>query len=639
MFLNRLRISGKVGIVISMFVLLCACLTTFSILTVSRVSKDMGASMGANIETAKLAIFIRQDFMATQHAVLTALIDGRDGASSDISAVQTAGDNLRRETAQVQQATQNQYPALTSAMVENSAAYDRFLRQYLDLIRSGDFTKARQLVVTTGTTTYDRGGKAFGDLLAAMGPAELAAGAKAAQAVGRVLWLVIAASALVMGLIAILAFMGLQRGLSRPLEAITGAMNRLAEGDLEATVDERPRGDEVGDLARAFIAFRQAAVDKQRTEAEAAEQRHRAETQQREHDEMRAAIAGDQALVVNALAGGLSQLAGGDLIFRLGTAFPPSYETLRRDFNEAMDRLQDAMTTISGAALGISAGAEEVSRSATDLSQRTEQQAASLEETAAALDQITTAVRRTADGAAEVKQAVATATADAAASGQVVRDTIAAISEIQQSSRQVSQIIGVIDEIAFQTNLLALNAGVEAARAGEAGRGFAVVATEVRALAQRSAVAAKEIKALISTSGGQVDTGVQLVAQTGVVLERIHTSVNQIHDLVAGIAASAQEQASGLDEVNNAVDQMDRITQQNAALVEESTAASFALASESQQLTSLIGRFGIGADQRATAQSASFPRQRPAPVFRRASGRAATAQKLDAVDADDWQEF
>ncbi|HTK35674.1 MAG TPA: methyl-accepting chemotaxis protein, partial [Caulobacteraceae bacterium] len=262
-----------------------------------------------------------------------------------------------------------------------------------------------------------------------------------------------------------LAFFMVRQQISAPLAGITGAMNKLAAGDLEVQIGGEKRSDEVGALVRAFSTFRQALLEKRAAEAESAEQRRLADDQRLQHDAMRAAVTADQVAVVKALAGGLSRLAGGDLAFRLETPFPPSYEKLRQDFNEAMDQLQDAMTTISGAALGISAGADEVSRSAADLSQRTEQQAASLEETAAALDQITTAVRRTADGAAEVKQVAATASAAAAASSQVVRDTIAAISEIQQSARQVAQIIGVIDEIAFQTNLLALNAGVEAARA------------------------------------------------------------------------------------------------------------------------------------------------------------------------------
>jgi methyl-accepting chemotaxis protein len=219
-----------------------------------------------------------------------------------------------------------------------------------------------------------------------------------------------------------------------------------------------------------------------------------------------------------------------------------------------------------------------------DLSQRTVQQAASLEETAAALDEITATIRKTAEGANEARQLVAAAKTDAARSGEVVKETVAAMIGIEGSSRQISNIIGVIDEIAFQTNLLALNAGVEAARAGDAGRGFAVVATEVRTLAQRSATAAKEIKALISASSAQVATGVTLVGETGKALNRTLAQVEKINNLIVDIAASAREQATGLQQVNITMSQMDQVTQQNAAMVEQATASSNSLAMEAEAL-------------------------------------------------------
>ena len=252
----------------------------------------------------------------------------------------------------------------------------------------------------------------------------------------------------------------------------------------------------------------------------------RCEAERAANEAARAEAAKQQEFVVHSVATGLEKLSAGDLLFRLTTAFSGDYEKLRGDFNAAMATLQETMQSIATNTQGVRSGAEEITQASDDLSRRTEQQAASLEETAAALDQITATVRRTAEVANEARDLVSTSKADAERSGDVVRETVGAMDGIETSSKQIANIIGVIDEIAFQTNLLALNAGVEAARAGDAGRGFAVVATEVRALAQRSADAAKEIKALISASGQQVETGVKLVSETGQALGRIVTQVS-----------------------------------------------------------------------------------------------------------------
>ena len=274
--------------------------------------------------------------------------------------------------------------------------------------------------------------------------------------------------------------------------------------------------------------------------------------------------------------------------------YPADYQKLRDDFNVALARLQETMGTIAGVSAEIRSGSSEISEAADDLSRRTEQQAASLEETAAALDQLNATVKKTAAGANEAGSAVEQAKREAEKGGEVVRNAVLAMEAIQQSSHQINQIIGVIDEIAFQTNLLALNAGVEAARAGEAGKGFAVVASEVRALAQRSAEAAKEIKGLISTSADHVSAGVGLVNESGKALERIVSEVSGVAGVMAEIAASTDEQAAGLSEVNQAINQMDHVTQQNAAMVEQSTAASHALAREAADLARLLGGFDIG---------------------------------------------
>jgi methyl-accepting chemotaxis protein len=398
----------------------------------------------------------------------------------------------------------------------------------------------------------------------------------------------------------------------------------------------------LGKLARMAEVSREWMAEQERDLAQTKKQAEQAQAAKREQDESIAVHAAEQAKVMETLASALSKLAGGDLTFRLDGEFPASYRQVQNDFNAAVEQLQNALKALTLRALGIRAGTDEISQSAGDLSRRTENQAASLEETAAALDQITATVRKTAESATEASEVVLTAKTDAERSGQVVRDAVSAMSEIERSAEQISQIIGVIDEIAFQTNLLALNAGVEAARAGDAGKGFAVVASEVRALAQRSAAAAKEIKSLISTSSNQVGRGVQLVGETGQALDRIVTRVGEINGLMSGIAASAKEQALGLHEINSSINQMDHVTQQNAAMVEESTAASFALASEAQQLAELINRFEIGeVAEPVLERRPPPPRREPSPRRQRAL-RVAGGGALDLDvehDPDGWEEF
>ena len=349
-------------------------------------------------------------------------------------------------------------------------------------------------------------------------------------------------------------------------------------------------------------------------------------------------------LVVQSLAEGLRQLSAGDLMVTLSDRFGAEFEPLRADFNRTVNGLKDTLANIAGNASAITAGSSEISAAAEDLSRRTEQQAASLAETAAALDEITTTVKRSADGAAHARDVVASAKADAERSGDVVAKAVQAMSAIEQSSQQISQIIGVIDEIAFQTNLLALNAGVEAARAGDSGRGFAVVASEVRALAQRSAEAAKDIKGLISTSSVHVGQGVGLVGDAGKALDRIAAQVADINGVVTAIAASAQEQATALHEVNTAINQMDQVTQQNAAMVEQSTAASRSLTQEAEDLTRLIGRFKV--DDSAHDAPPGHRRPQPRTPSRpagavpalRPTGRGGAAPKAKPVP-DSWEEF
>lgn len=316
----------------------------------------------------------------------------------------------------------------------------------------------------------------------------------------------------------------------------------------------------------------------------------------------KAALEAEQTLVVDTVATGLANLSRGDLTCRLTKPFAARYEPLRADFNDAMDKLQAAMREITGNASSMTAGVAEMARAADELAGRTEQQAASLVQTVAALDQITAAVRSTADGARQANAAAASARSEVERSHPVVAEAVEAMTLIETSSGKIGHIIGVIDEIAFQTNLLALNAGVEAARAGEAGRGFAVVAQEVRALAQRSADAAKEIKGLVNESGAQVAAGVERVGRTREALRRIVGVVAEIDQQVTAIAHSAQDQAQGLGEVNNTMAEMDRVVQRNAAMVEETTAAAHALQGESRELGQRIDLFDIGQKSQADAR-------------------------------------
>jgi methyl-accepting chemotaxis protein len=427
---------------------------------------------------------------------------------------------------------------------------------------------------------------------------------------------------------------------SAPLQAMTGAMRRLAQGDNETIIPAVGQRDELGEMADAVVVFRDAAIAKIEADARMVEAKARSEDDRRAASE--AAIAEQQALVVESFGVALERLAQGDLTYRVSGGLPAEYEKLRSDFNAAMGALKETISVVVTNVSAIRTGSGEISQAADDLSRRTEQQAASLEETAAALDEITATVNRTAAGARQAAETVRAAKSDAETSGNIVRDAVSAMGAIEQSAREINQIIGVIDEIAFQTNLLALNAGVEAARAGDAGRGFAVVASEVRALAQRSAEAAKAIKALITASTGQVSTGVSLVGQTGEALQRIVGRVAEIDDLMSEIAASAQEQASGLHQVNIAVNQMDQVTQQNAAMVEESTAASHSLTQEAASLAGSVSRFQISPAAQLV-RSASRSQNRPTSqtvTAMRTTGRGGAARRLEPVASEDsWEEF
>jgi methyl-accepting chemotaxis protein len=403
--------------------------------------------------------------------------------------------------------------------------------------------------------------------------------------------------------IAIFAGIGLVMTFKGPIGQITSSMRKLAEGVLDTRISGETRVDEIGEMARALGVFKQNALSKIEIERQSETERAEAEAERRRNDQEKLDIDRQIDFAVNALAAGLERLSQGDISQTIETPFFGRLEQLRNDFNGSLQRLQDTMSQIRNNAHMIQRNAGEMSASADELSRRTEQQASSLEETAAAVEEITVTVKSSAERAEEANRIVAETKRSADASSAVVANAIEAMGRIEDASNQIVQIIDVIDEIAFQTNLLALNAGIEAARAGEAGKGFAVVAMEVRELAQRSAGAAKEIKGLINKSSAEVSSGSRLVQETGTVLSEISAKIVTVSERVEMIAMASRDQSNALGEVNSSVNQMDNMTQKNAAMVEETNAATRQLAQEADTLMTLVEQFRISAQEAGHAKS------------------------------------
>ena len=506
--------------------------------------------------------------------------------SSEITAIRKEVDAVAKAA---DPASQKQFKTLAGDLSGYQDAVDLVTGMLdADATTAAQFTVPFQESYNQMNATLAKAVKASSDATVARAEKSV----KEAETIGAIATVLVGLALVAVAGIAAALVMAIRKGVIR----IAAATETLAGGDNRVNLDGLKRADELGAIVKSLVIFRdnqlRLAELHEREQAQAADQ----ESTRASQEAARAASAKEQAEVVDGLAQGLQRLTAGDLTCRLDKPFAPAYESLRADFNATVTQLAEIMRTISHRASGIETASSETSAAADDLSRRTENQAANLQETATTLNEITNAVSRTAEGSAQADKMVGETGVEARESGEVVRRAVSAMSEIEASSKQIFQITGVIDEIAFQTNLLALNAGVEAARAGDAGKGFAVVAQEVRALAQRSAEAAKEIKALIASSSNQINSGATLVGEAGQALERIVGRVGDVTRLITEISASVREQANGLKEVNIAVNRMDQITQQNAAMVEESTAASHAMRQEAEQLGSMIRRFRIADD-------------------------------------------
>ncbi len=454
----------------------------------------------------------------------------------------------------------------------------------------------------------------------------------------------------------------ISRGISRPVMGIAKAIKRMAEGDFDTALPGLGRKDEIGEIASAVEGIKVVAAEKARRETEeaAARQAHEAEVtarQQRVEAELQAKAnaervraAEEQARVLSRLAAALKNLSDGDLTVHLDEGFSDEYRQIKDDFNATVDRLHDTIRSITEAAREVSNATGEISTSTTDLSQRTEEQAAGLEQTSASMEQIASIVKKNAEHAREANQSAGVTREVADRGGQVVGQVVDAMSRIEEASRRISDIIGVIDEIARQTNLLALNAAVEAARAGEAGRGFAVVASEVRSLAQRSSQAAKDIKDLITNSNNQVKDGVELVNRAGTALHEIVELVKTVAAVVSDIATASAEQSTGIEQVNKALAQMDEATQQNSALVEENAATAKTLEQQARSMDKRVAFFRIAKDNRPEVSphgeepapaklSTNALAKRAATQARRNPVRRAGAAGNGFIDNADWREF
>ncbi|MEX3007511.1 methyl-accepting chemotaxis protein [Hoeflea sp. TYP-13] len=525
-----------------------------------------------------------------------------------------------------------------TALGEMHKSYDTQALDAIELVRAGKLEEAIEMLpgIEALEDTLDHGLEALLFEIEEF-TLQAALAAEHHEQFALKLMSVIAAVAVLLGVV--ISIFLVRRSITRPLAQIVKGLEALNADDMSVDV-EVVSNDEIGKVAMAYGVFKDNMIKSMELEEEQQrllQKQQDEEAKARERDE---AMAAETAMVTESFGKAMSSLAQKNLSYRIDEAFPPSFQALKDDFNGAVEQLSATIDQVGAASGQILSGSKEINSAVDTLASRSEHQAASVEETAAAVSETTSAMKSASDRAREASELVTTARSNAEKSGTVVRNAIEAMGKIEASADKITDIIGVIDEISFQTNLLALNAGVEAARAGEAGKGFAVVAQEVRELAQRSSSAAKEIKELIDTSGQEVKTGAALVNETGEVLEAIVSQVTEINEHIGSISGSANEQALGLQEINEAVNNIDQGTQQNAAASEQAAAASQMLADEVVRINDMLQQFDIGmAGQRKVSEpvaqnsNAQKEQVKPKPAAAAFDGNA-------AIDTDgDWDEF
>ncbi|WP_275789604.1 methyl-accepting chemotaxis protein [Pararhizobium gei] len=620
MSFRHLSILQKIGLVVFVMGLSSLAIALVGAKGITALESAM-VSVGNKEEVAREAMDLRVDIIAISRMTYQLAAQPEKAADFRAETEKRAGEMLER-LPKIEQAADATELAQLKTIRATLESYFNEIRAMVGIAEtSGTDVAAIQASLDTALAAQKTVTAAVKEYSTYSGGALATARADALHASWVALVVAVSAAAGCILLGAVGSLLVARRGIAAPVRSLTAAMSRLAEGNLDSTGTDTERKDEIGEMARAVEVFRRNALAMRDMKAqEAALHALSSELQSSISAVVAAAVAGDftgrigkdyKNPDLNRFAGSVNELvesidtaisevrrviaalADADLSQSMDGNFQGAFAELQQNVNATMVTLRSTMHNVRGAAGTIKDSSAELSSAANDLSKRTEQQAAALEETAAALDEITATVRASSSRANEARDMVRATKDSAGKSGEIVRNAVSAMSRIEGSSSRISQIIGVIDEIAFQTNLLALNAGVEAARAGEAGRGFAVVAQEVRELAQRSANAAKEIKTLISASASEVEGGVSLVRATGDALVEIEQLVLKVNDHVDSIATAAREQSVALAEINTSVNHMDQMTQKNAAMVEETTAASETLAEESRQLQTLLARFKL----------------------------------------------